>query len=56
MEFGEVELKEELINDDKECINICFLELGFELIDDKKSRLIECVKNLVVELVYYLEE
>ncbi|MNU81326.1 HTH-type transcriptional activator Btr [compost metagenome] len=56
VELGEVELKEELTNEDKERIAARFSELGFELIDDKKSRLIERVKNLVVELVHHSEE
>jgi AraC-like DNA-binding protein len=56
VELGEVELKEELTNKQKELVNTRFLELGFELIDDKKSRLIERVKNLVVELVHHSEE
>jgi AraC-like DNA-binding protein len=53
VELGTVELKEELTGEEKEQLNTRFRELGFELIDDKKSRLIERVKNLVVELVHY---
>ncbi|HLP53628.1 MAG TPA: AraC family transcriptional regulator [Fluviicola sp.] len=53
VELGEVELKEDLAEGDKERVNARFRELGFELIDDKKSRVIERVKNLVVELVHY---
>lgn len=30
--------------------------LGFELIDDKKSRIIERIKNLVIDLVHHAEE
>lgn len=56
VELGEVELKDELSNDDKERVNTRFRELGFELIDDKKSRLIERVKNLVIELVHHSEQ
>ncbi|MES2557026.1 MAG: AraC family transcriptional regulator [Bacteroidota bacterium] len=56
VELGEVELKEDLSDEDKEQINTRFRELGFELIDDKKSRLIERVKNLVVELVHHSNE
>jgi AraC-like DNA-binding protein len=56
VELGEVELKEELTDTDKEQVNTRFRELGFELIDDKKSRLIERVKNLVVELVHHSDE
>lgn len=56
VELGEVELKDELTIEEKERVNTRFLELGFELIDDKKSRLIERVKNLVVELVHHSDE
>lgn len=56
VELGEVNLKEELTDEDKQRIEERFLGLGFELIDDKKSRLIERVKNLVVELVHHSDE
>lgn len=53
VELGEVELKDELSNEEKERVNARFLELGFELIDDKKSRIIEKVKNTIVQLVHH---
>jgi AraC-like DNA-binding protein len=56
VELGEVELEEELTAEVKQQIEERFLGLGFELIDDKKSRLIERVKNLVVELVHHSDE
>ena len=56
VELGEVELKEEPTDEEKERIDARFRELGFELIGDKKSRLIERVKNLVVELVHHSDE
>lgn len=56
VELGEVELKDDWSAEDKERVSARFHELGFELIDDKKSRLIERVKNLVVELVHHSEE
>ncbi|TSJ41314.1 AraC family transcriptional regulator [Fluviicola chungangensis] len=56
VELGEVELKEALTTEEKKRIDTRFRELGFELIDDKKSRLIERVKNLVIELVHHSDE
>lgn len=56
VELGEVTLKNDLTEEEKKRVNDRFLELGFELIDDKKSRLIERVKNLVVELVHHSGE
>jgi AraC-like DNA-binding protein len=56
VDLGEVELKDELTDEQKQQVNERFKALGFELIDDKKSRLIERVKNLVVELVHHSNE
>ena len=56
VELGEVELSQELTETEKQAISNRFVELGFELIDDKKSRIIERVKTLVVELVHHSEE
>lgn len=56
VELGEVELNRELTETEKLGVSTRFVELGFELIDDKKSRIIERVKTLVVELVHHSEE
>ena len=56
IELGEVEVEEELNNENKNQLNIILQSFGFELIDDKKSRLIEKVKNSIVELVHYSDE
>lgn len=53
VELGEVELKERITNQQKQQINSTLTALGFSLIDSKKSRLIEKVKNLIVELVHH---
>lgn len=53
IELGEVEIKEELDNEKKGQLNKIFLSYGFELIDDKKSKLIEKIKNIIVELVHH---
>jgi AraC-like DNA-binding protein len=53
VELGEVEITEVLDDVQKQSLNKNLLTFGFELIDDKKSRTIEKVKNLVVELVHY---
>lgn len=53
VELGEVELKEELNDLQKQQLDSTLQQLGFELIDDRKSRLIEKVKNLIVDLVHY---
>jgi AraC-like DNA-binding protein len=56
IELGEVEIAEELNNEEKNKLNINLCSLGFELIDDKKSRLIEKIKNSIVDLVHYSDD
>lgn len=51
VELGEVEIVEELSILQKEALNIVIRSFGFDLIDDKKSQLIEKIKNTIVELV-----
>ena len=53
VELGEIEIKEELNNEKKEQLNKILQTFGFEFIDDKRSRLIERIKNEIVELVHY---
>lgn len=54
--LGEVQLKEKKLTKDLLTrVRELLSNLGFELIDDKKSKLIEQLKNLVVELVHYSE-
>lgn len=52
VELGEVEIKEVLDQSEQDSLNQKLLALGFELLDDKKSRLVEKVKNLIVDLVH----
>lgn len=52
VELGEVEIEEILEKPQLSQLNQRFLLLGFELLDDKKSRMIEKVKNLIVDLVH----
>jgi YesN/AraC family two-component response regulator len=54
VELGEVEIKEELGSKKKDQLNL--QSFGFDLIDDKKSQLIEKIKNTIVELVHYSDE
>ncbi|WP_414000117.1 helix-turn-helix domain-containing protein [Flavobacterium sp. W1B] len=53
VELGEVEIAETLDKEKEEELNGRFLALGFEIIDDKKKRVVEKVKNLIVELVHF---
>lgn len=51
VDLGEVELARELTDAEKQQFSGRLEKLGFSLIDDKKSRLIEQIKTLIIELV-----
>ncbi len=51
VELGEVDIKENDITAVKDSLQQNLHCLGFELIDNKKSRTIEKIKNLIVDLV-----
>lgn len=52
IQLGEVEIMGVLEPEKKKELNSNLRELGFAIIDDKKSRLIEKIKNLIIGLVY----
>ncbi|RQO30604.1 AraC family transcriptional regulator [Taibaiella sp. KBW10] len=52
IELGEVHLVHELSTDKKQALETALKELGFEWIDDKKSRLIEQIKKLIIALIH----
>lgn len=51
--LGEVILNKELTLEEKIKLGEALLTLGFEIIDDKKSRIIEKIKNTIIELVHH---
>jgi YesN/AraC family two-component response regulator len=51
--LGEVSLNNELTLAEKNRLEEALIPLGFELIDDKKSRIIEKIKNVIINLVHY---
>lgn len=53
IKLGEIVVGHELTTDEKKKIEEVFIPLGFEVIDDKKSRIIEKVKNTIIELVHH---
>ncbi|MCC8360927.1 helix-turn-helix domain-containing protein [Salinimicrobium sediminilitoris] len=52
VKLGMAEIEKELTPGEKKLLNERFSRLGFELIDDKKTRLIESIKTTVVELIH----
>lgn len=54
--LGEVELVKEPTAEQKVELEKALTNSGFELINDRKSRIIEKIKNVIVELVHYHED
>jgi AraC-like DNA-binding protein len=56
VDLGEVEIEAPISTAQRNQLKIAFLKSGLELMDDKKSVLIEKIKNIIVDLVHYSEE
>lgn len=56
VDLGVVEIFEEITEDQHELLKINLLKSGLELLDDKKSILIEKIKNAIVEMIHYMDE
>jgi len=56
IELGEVGLKKELTENDLEKISQVLTENGFELIDDRKSKIINRIKTLIIKFIHYDSE
>ncbi|MGE6353357.1 helix-turn-helix domain-containing protein [Flavobacterium sp. NPDC079362] len=51
--LGEVTLAKELNPEKRNALEAALIPLGFEVIDDKKSRIIEKIKNSIIDLVHH---
>ena len=56
IELGEVETLENISLDQREQFRTALLSFGLELMDDKKSVLIQKIKTVIIELVHYSDE
>jgi len=56
VDLGEVEIMENLSDEEWERVKTALFSVGFELIDDKRSVLIERVKNTIIEMIYHSNE
>ena len=56
VDLGEVEILENITHAQTEQFKEALLKSGLELMDDKKSVLIQMIKNVIVELVHYSTE
>ena len=56
LELGTVETLEDITKEQHDLLKINLLASGLELLDDKKSILIEKIKNVITEMVHYSDE
>ena len=56
VELGEAEILEKISVEQHDQFKVALLKSGLELMDDKKSVLIQRIKNVIIELVHYSEE
>lgn len=53
IKLGEITLEKDLTTTEREALENVLDPLGFEVIDDKKSRMIEKIKNVIIDLVHH---
>lgn len=56
VELGEVEIMENISLEKREMLKKGLLDSGLELMDDKKSILIERIKNIIIQMIHHSEE
>lgn len=56
LDLGMVETLEDITIKQRELLGANLLKSGLELLDDKKSILIEKIKNVIVEMIHYSDE
>lgn len=56
VELGEVDIMEDISAEQREELKTALLATGLELMDDKRSILIEKIKNVVIEMVHHSDE
>lgn len=55
VDLGTVELSDDLTLEQRQILKENLLKTGLEVLDDKKSILIEKIKNVVIEMIHYSE-
>lgn len=56
LELGEVEVMEDMSAEQLDLLSIGLRKTGLELMEDKKSILVEKIKTTIIELVHYTDE
>ena len=53
VDLGEVEIMENISNEQRELLKFDLLQIGFELMDDKRAVLIERIKKVIIEMIHH---
>lgn len=53
VDLGEVEIMGDITVQQREQLNINLLKSGLELLEDKRSILVEKIKNVIIEMIHY---
>lgn len=56
VQLGEVEIAGAITEEKRKALQAALLKFGLELMEDKKSILIEKIKNVIVEMVHYSDD
>ncbi|WP_347219422.1 AraC family transcriptional regulator [Chryseobacterium sp.] len=56
VDLGTVELLDDISSEQRQLLKENLLKTGLEVLDDKKSILIEKIKNVVIEMIHYSDE
>lgn len=56
VDLGSVEVLEDITSEQHEALKRNLLQSGLELLDDRRSILIEKIKNVIVEMIHYQDE
>jgi AraC-like DNA-binding protein len=56
LDLGVVEVLEDITTEQRQQLGVNLLKSGLELLDDKRSILVEKIKNVITELIHYSDE
>jgi len=56
VELGEAEIREVISTEQLDRLSVALKKTGLELMDDKKSILVEKIKTIIIELVHYSDD
>ena len=56
LDLGMVETLEDITHEQRDSLKVNLLRSGLELLDDKRSILVEKIKNVIIEMIHHSEE